>query len=256
MADLDIRQRNEEALNVRILIDRVLKTTKSNSPELLTALGVTGVVTTAYLTAKASFKASSKLSEEAPDMPMKDKVSRVWQLYIPAGISGTLTIGCVVCASRTSLRRTGAAVAAYSLTERAFTEYKEKVVEQIGQGKEQKLRDELAQDYVSKNPPSSTQVIVAGSGHVMCCELYTKRYFRSSMEDLRRAENDLNKLINQTFRVSLSEFYDLIDLPYTSQSSLVGWESDKLLELQFSTVMSEGGEPCLAFDYNYVKPLY
>lgn len=243
-------------MNVRVLIDRALKATKSNSPEILTALGVTGVLTTAYLTAKASFKASSKLSEEAPDMPTKEKIQKVWKFYIPAGVSGGLTIGCVVCASRASLRRTGAAVAAYSITERAFTEYKEKVVEQIGKGKEQKLRDELAQEQVSKNPPSSSQVIIAGSGHVLCCELYTKRYFRSTYEDLRRAENNINQLINQTYRVSLSEFYDLIDMPYTSQSSLIGWESDKLMELQFSTVMSEEGEPCIAFDYNYVKPLY
>lgn len=240
-------------MNTSVFIDRILKTAKRNSPEILTGIGIVGVASTAYLTAKAAFRASAHLSEQAPDMPLKEKIQRTWKFYIPAGIAGGVTIGCVVCASRASLRRTGAAVAAYSITEAAFSEYKEKVIDQIGTNKEQKIRDELAQEKVLKNSPK--QIIVAGTGHIMCCELYTKRYFRSDMEQLRRAQNDLNEMINNTYHVTLSDFYDLIDLPHTSQSDRLGWESDKLMSLEFSTVLSEEGEPCIAFDYNYVKPI-
>ena len=75
------------------------------------------------------------------------------------------------------------------------------------------------------------------------------------METLRRAENQLNKLIVNDLYVTLDEFYDILGLPGTSVSQSVGWNSDRLMELQFSTVISEDGEPCLAFDYNYVKPI-
>ncbi len=37
------------------IFTKTAKTLKSNSPEILTALGVSGVITTSYLTAKASF---------------------------------------------------------------------------------------------------------------------------------------------------------------------------------------------------------
>ncbi len=67
-----------------------------------------------------------------------------------------MTIVCIVGSSKAGGRRTTAAVAAYSLTERAFSEYKEKVVEQIGKGQEQKIRDEIVQDQVDKKPLGKT----------------------------------------------------------------------------------------------------
>ncbi len=239
-----------------------LKTLKSNAPEIFTALGVSGVVTTAYLTAKAAFKASDVIRESEAEHGFatdkkenfKIRTKLVWKLYIPAGVSGALTIGCIICSSKANGKRTAAAVTAYSLTERAFSEYKEKIVEQIGEGKEQKVRDELAQERVNKTS-GSQEIIVVGKGHVLCCELFTNRYFRSDMETLRKAQNDINMRVVNHHYVTLDEFYDLIELPYTSNSSHFGWDADKLMELIFSTVLGVGGEPCLAFDYNYTKPL-
>lgn len=242
-------------MNISNLIAKAVKSLKSNSPEILTALGVSGVLTTSYLTAKASFEASNQLREESPDITFKEQTKKVWKLYIPAGISGGLTIGCIIGASKVNGNRTAAAVTAYSLTERAFSEYREKVVEQVGKGKEQKIRDEIAQNRVLNNPVNSREVIVTGTGNVLCCELYTHRYFRSDMETLRKAQNDINVAIVNGVYITLGEFYDLIGLPYTSTSNRIGWDSNKLMELEFSTILSEGGEPCLAFEYNYTKPL-
>lgn len=250
-------------MNLSNVFNNVIKTIKSNSPEILTALGVSGVVTTAYLTGKASNKASKMIdAEEAsagisdnPRQRLKEQTKLVWKLYIPAGISGAATIACIIGASRSNSRRTAAAVTAYSLTERAFSEYREKVVEQIGKVKEQKVRDQINQDRVSAKPPVSREVIVTGSGNVLCCEKLTHRYFRSDHETLRKAVNDINHMIVNQLYVTLDEFYDLIGLPHTSLSDNLGWDSNKLMELQFSTVLSEENEPCLAFEYNYTKPL-
>ncbi len=245
------------------ILAKTTKTLKSNLPEILTALGVSGVVTTSYLTAKASFKASEVIRENETAKGacnddkerFKERTKLVWKLYIPAGVSGTLTIGCIIASSKANGRRTAAAVTAYSLTERAFSEYREKVVEQIGKGKEQKIRDEVAQDRISKNSQSSQEVIVVGTGHVMCCELFTHRYFRSDMETLRKAQNDVNARVVNDMYVTLDEFYDIVSLSHTSNSNTLGWDSTRLMELMFSTVLAEGGEPCLAFEYNYTKPL-
>ncbi len=242
-------------MNLKELANKVLKEVKSNSPELLTAIGVSGVVTTSFLTAKASFKAARCLGEESPYLSVKEKGKIVWKLFIPPAVAGTVTVGCVIGASKTSAKRTAAAVTAYSLTERAFSEYKEKVIEQIGKGKEQKIRDELAQKNVDGNPVGSKEVVVIGSGQVLCCELLTKRYFRSDMETLRKAQNDINAMLNSGVYVTLEEFYDIIGLSNTSQSDHLGWESDKQMNLDFSTVLSDAKEPCLAFDYNYVRPI-
>lgn len=240
-------------MNLSNLVKQSGQLVKSNIPEILTALGVSGVITTSYLAGKASYKVAR--DEDAPPwMSNKEKIKRHWKLYIPTAVSGTLTIGCIIGASKATGRRTAAAVTAYSLTERAFSEYREKVVEEIGKGKEQKIRDQIVQDHIYANPVAPG-VIVGGSGPVLCCELFTHRYFRSEMEALKRAENEINHKIVHQLYVTLDDFYDILGLAHTTNSGNLGWDSNKLLELKFSTVLSESNEPCIAFEYNYTKPL-
>jgi hypothetical protein len=242
-------------MDVQSIFTNAVKTVKANSPAIFTALGIGGVIVTSYLVARGSFKAAEVLIKEEEELPKKELAAKVWKFYVPAVISGTATVGCILCASRATNKRALAAVAAYSITDKAFSEYREKVAEQFGKGKEQKVRDEIAEEYVTKNPPKPQEVIITGSGHILCCELYTGRYFRSDIEKLRRSENIINSRVNNELYVPLDELYDLIGLRSTSQSPNVGWASPRLLEIRYSTVLSEDGEPCIAFDYNYVSPL-
>ena len=52
---------------------------------------------------------------------------------------------------------------------------------------------------------------------------------------------------------TLDDFYDIIGLGKTGLSTDLGWDSDRLLEIKLSTVLTEDNRPCLAFDYNYTK---
>jgi hypothetical protein len=241
-------------MNVSELITNLAKATKSNAPEILAAVGITGVFTTSYLAAKAAVKVAQ--DEDAdPHASNKEKIKKYWKLYIPAGLSGALTVGAIVGSNQASGRRTAAAVTAYAVTEKAFSEYKERVIEQVGKNTEHKVREKVVQGTIDGKPPS-TQVIFAGKGHVLCCETYTRRYFRSDMETLKRAQNEINQRVHTDLYVMLSEFYDLIGLEHTSASDFLGWK-EKEMELNFFPVLSEGpnSEPCLGFDYEYVTPL-
>ena len=249
-------------MTIHTLIANSRKILKTNSPEILTAVGIVGVVSTGILTAKATTHAIRVIDryEDSGGIPgdnterIKTRIRITWRYYIPPVTSGVLTIGCVLGAQRVNARRTAAAVTAYAVTERAFSEYKEKVVEQIGKGPAQKVTDKVAQDKVDANPASNNVVVLSG-GHVLCCDLYTGRYFRSDKETIMRARNEVNERVFSERYAMMSEFYDLIGLPHTSQSDWIGWEG-KEMELSFTSVLSEpGGEPCLAYDFNYVKPL-
>jgi len=176
---------------------------KDNSPAVLTAIGVTGTVTTACLASKASYDAAVVLNADdqkfwvAPvERSNKEKAKMVWKLYIPTFTSGAVTIACIIAANKIGARKTAAITAAYSLTERAFVEYKDKVVETLGEKKEKGVRDAIVQDRINEKPPS----VVLGTGPVLCCELFTMRYFYSDIETLRKAMNDINALR----RVSMS----------------------------------------------------
>lgn len=241
-------------INLTNLVKTVEKILKDNSPSILTGLGISGTVVTSYLASRASYEVGKHSKPGFDDLSLKEKIQVSWKIYIPTVVSGTVTIGCILGASKIGSRRTAASMAAYSLSEKAFTEYKEKVVEQIGKRKEQTIRDEIAQDRVTNNPPPSREVMLAGPGNVLCYEVYTGRYFNSDMESLRKAQNDINARLFRDDHASASDLYIILGLPYTSHSSYIGWTSDKLLEMQFSTVLAEDGRPCLAFEYNYINP--
>jgi hypothetical protein len=249
-------------MNVGDIFKRLGKFTTDNSPSILTAIAVAGVASTAYLTAKGTIKAVVLIERERQKRndPVFTKTTKAdafkwaWKAYIPAAGSATATVICINMANRSGNRRAAALAAAYALSERAWTEYKDKVVEKLGEKKEQEVRDEVAQDRITKSS-NLGDVIVVGEGSVLCHEAFTGRYFLSDMEELKRAQNNVNYKINNDYYASLTDFYNEIDgLERTSFSDEVGWNSDELLEIIFSTVLTKSGKPCLSMDFR-VKPI-
>lgn len=229
-----------------------------NSPAILTALGVTGVLTTAYLTGKASFKAAYRIEDEQSQMNAhpshyqlenKEKFLLIWKLYIPAIGTGVVTVVCIIGANRIGSRRAAALAAAFSISEKAFTEYEEKVIEKMGALKERGIHDEIAQDRVSRNPVGEREIIITGNGEVLCYDSFSGRYFESSMEELKKAQNDINYTILSDGYASVGDFYGKIGLSATAYSEEVGWKSDTKLELSFAGTLSEDQRPCIAIEF-------
>jgi hypothetical protein len=247
-------------MNIRVMAKSAEKMIVDNSPAILTAIGVTGTITTAYLAGQASFRAAKlihdryetdRFGEHIPDRSdLRDKFELTWRLYVPAVGVGASTAVCIVGAHRIGSRRAAAVAAAYTISEKAFTEYKEKVIEKFGEKQEREARDELQQERVDRDPVSGRAVIVTNDGDVLCYEHFAGRYFESSMEALKKAQNDTNyQIINHNY-ASLTDFYGRLGLPHTGVSDEVGWNSNDLLELEFSTTLSEDSRPCIAIDYN------
>lgn len=244
------------------VFNRSVKIVKSNSPEILTGLGIAGVISTSYLSVRAGMQAAQMIDvdEQANNGRLTDTKERLlaqfkltWKSYIPPATAGIVTIACIVGSHKASGSRTAAAVTAYTVAERAMSEYKEKVIEQLGENKERKIHEEIIQEKVSSD--TGKDIVYLGKGDVLCCEMYTRRYFKSDMETLKKAQNAINyKIVNEHY-VTLSELYDILDLDHTTDSDLMGWDSDKLLEFNFTSVLAHNEEPCLAFEYNYIRAL-
>jgi len=235
------------------------RTISNNSPTILSGIAVTTSIVTAVLAAKASFSASDDIREEIvnrelsmvdpPEMTVREKVELVWPYFVPAAVTGTATVVCIIAANRIGSRRAAAMAAAYAMSREAFAEYKDKVVEKLGEAKEQKVRDEIAQDQVNRNPMNK-ELYITETGSVMCYDSITGRYFTSSVEAMRQAENVINRQIIHDMSASASDFYSLIGLPTTPYSGEVGWNNDVPLELKFSAVLSEDGKPCVSVNYD------
>jgi len=246
-------------MQVGVLLRRTQKLAMDNSPVILSGVSISGVITTAYLASRASFSAARVINRvehetgtaDTVKQRLKERIPLVWKFYIPATISGAATIACIVGGTKASMTKTAVAYSLLGASEKTFSEYKEKVVEQLGAKKEETIREEIARDKVRNGPEG---IIVTGNGKVLCYESHSGRYFMSDMETLKRAVNEVNAKMLREMDARLSDFYYLVGLPTTQFCERSGWQNSKLLELSFYPVMTEDNQPCIAFDYNYIEP--
>lgn len=224
--------------------------TRQYSPEILSGLAVAGVITTAYLTHKATVKqeiANAGRTEPEP-ANLWEKTKEDWKIFIPPAISGAVTIGCIVGATRIGSRRNAALVAGAALADRAFQEYKDEVRELIGERKELEVREKAAQKQIEAEPPSK-EVLIVTDNDQLCYDTLTGRYFRSDIETIRRAENEINAQVIKDMWCSHNEFYALIGLSDVIAGEELGWNMDHLMSLVFTSHLSPDGVPCLAIGY-------
>lgn len=243
------------------IVNKARGTLAKHSPEILTGIGIAGMISTTVLAVKATPKAIRILEEEREkreddDISAVDTVKLCWKPYIPAAITGTVSVACLIGASSVNARRNAALATAYTLSETALSEYREKVVETIGEKKEKEVRDKIAKDKVEKNPVSKTEVIVTGKGNTLCYDALGGGYFRSDYDHIKKTENLLNrKLLNEMY-VSLNELYDELGINRTRLGDDLGWNMDDgYIEIDLSSQLADDGTPCLVVDYS-VAPRY
>ena len=234
-----------------------------HSPEILIGLGVTGMITTTVLAVKATPKALRLIEMRKEELDVEsltpiETVKTTWKCYIPAAVSGAVSVACVIGSNSVNAKRNAALATAYKLSETAFSEYRDSVIETIGEKKERTIRDKVSEKQIEEHPVTTTEVIVTGKGKTLFFEPLSARYFYSDLEKIKRAENTLNKqIICDPFDagVALNEFYDEIGLPPTATGDSLGWKlSGGLIDIYPSAQMADEdseheGEPCIVLNY-------
>lgn len=249
--------------NVAKIIGEVKLAVRKHSPEILTGIGIAGMITTTVLAVKATPKAlklieEKKKEERLDKLPPIDVVKATWKCYIPAVVTGAVSVGCLVGASSVNARRNAALATAYKLSETALTEYKEKVVETLGAKKEEAIREKIDKDHIEQNPPSKNEIIITKKGETLCYDSLSGRYFKSDIDRIKNAAAELNhQMASDTFGyVSLNEFYDELNIGRTPVGDDLGWNITKgLIKLYFTTQLSEDETPCIVINYE-VAPKY
>ena len=233
-----------------------------HGPEFLTGIGVAGMIGTTIMAVKATPKAI-KLLEKEKEETHCDKIHPVevvkitWKFYIPAVVTCVASAACLIKANSINTRRNAALVAAYNLSKTALSEYKEKVIETIGEKKEQDVMNRIAKDKIEKDPVSKREVIVTDKGTTLCYDALFGRYFMSDMDTIRKAVNSINRaIVAGDMYVSLNEFYSEIGLSHVEIGDQLGWNiDDGEIEIFFSSQLAENGAPCLVINYN-IAPKY
>jgi len=253
-----------ETKGISQVIKTLGETFSRNSPTILTAMSVAGLVSTVFLAVRATPKALSLLESERErlyydevdgqiDFTKMKTIKIAWTAYIPAVAVGAATVACIIGANHISLRRNAALASLYSLTEVAFKEYQTKVVDTIGRNKELKVRDEIAGDKLRRHPFNEDDVILTSKGNVLCLDAMSGQTFRSDIEKIRQSVNYLNNELLHSDFVSLNDFYYELGIRNVKRGGDMGWDVNQdMIELTFSSQLSENSEPCLVLDYEVV----
>lgn len=260
--------------NVPKVIKSAQKTISKHSPEILTAVGIAGMITTTVLAVKATPKALELIDEEKKRRNQElvkqakkngddectqisklkpvEVVKVAWKPYLPAVLTCLASTGCLIGANSVHVRRQAALYSAYKLSETAFTEYREKTKEVVGEEKEKEIRTKVSEDRVTNLIFHEDGVVHTGNGSTLFFEPISKTVFRSSKNSIDKSINDLNwKMTNGNEPyISLEEFLDELKLPKYALGNELGWRTDKgLIEVTYTPSVTDIGEPCLSVDF-------
>jgi len=247
--------------NMKVKWGNVKRNLSKNSPLIMTGIGIAasiGAVVTAFKVAPKAKEVLNQVEairkpEDSDGKIFWEKTKAVAPIIAPVVIQEAVAIGCIAGSYKVNSRRLVALSTAYSLSERRFDEYQKQVIKNLGERKEQKIRDEVAAEKI-KNDKKSSEVQVEEM-KVLCYDTITGRYFSSTRDDIQKAVNEINKRIIHEMFVSLNDFYYEIDIPQVEIGEALGWNSDDLLDVEFSSQLTDDGRPCLVMDYR-IQPRF
>lgn len=232
------------------------------SPGILTGIGITGMIGATFMAVKATPKAlylieSKKEESEVEELTPVETIKTCWKCYIPATLTTVVSAACLIGASTVSAKRNAALATAYSISEAALREYQEKVVEVIGEKKEKAVRDAVAKDQIERDPVTKSEVVIIDSNsNTLCYEPLSGRYFKSTIDKIKKAEIKLDRQMIQEMYVSLNDFYWEIGLDGTDLGDKMGWNLSKgYMDLSFSSQLADDGTPCAVIVYG-IPPVY
>ena len=232
------------------------------SPGILTGIGIAGMIGATFMAVKATPKAlylieTKKEESEVEELTPVETIKTCWKCYIPATLATVLSVICLIGASTVSAKRNAALATAYSISEAALREYQEKVVEVVGEKKEKAVRDAVAKDQIERDPVTKSEVVIIDSNsNTLCYEPLSGRYFKSTIDKIKKAEIKLDRQMIQEMYVSLNDFYWEIGLDGTDLGDKMGWNLSKgYMDLSFSSQLADDGTPCAVIVYG-IPPVY
>lgn len=247
--------------NITNIIKGIKASISRHSPEILTGIGIAGMVTTTILAVKATPKAiklieAEKQAKHVDALSPVDTIKTVWKCYIPAAMTGVSSIACLIGSNAINAKRNAALTTVYTLSEMARNEYKEKVIETIGEKKERTIKEKVDAERIKKDPVSKKEVIITEKGTTLCYDHVFGRYFKSDIDIINRAMNKINREIVINMYASLNDFYAELGLSPVEMGYELGWNiDDGTIEIEPSSQLADDGTPCLVIDYN-IPPKY
>lgn len=244
--------------NIKDLSKNIKNLFVRNSPEILTGLGIAGMITTVFLAVKKTPKAMLLIERKKEELDtdtltIPETIKTTWKCYIPVFVSGSISIACILGATSVNFKRNAALATAYKISEYKFSEYKNKVIDTIGNDKHKEITDKISKDRLQKKRINTEDSVFIENGNFLCYDSVTGREFESSYDKIKRVESELNKQLILNDYISLNDMYDELGLDRCSIGNKLGWRIDKgEIEIRITSHITDKGIPALVIDYDLI----
>lgn len=237
---------------------------KKHSPEILVVAGIVGTVVSTVMACKATTKLESVLEENKKradeiknhiategyskeyteedgkkDLAIVQVQSglNIVKLYAPAVALGTLSVTAILAGHNITRKRNVAIAAAYTAVDKAFKDYRGRVVERFGKELDKELRYDIKTkevEEVIQNEDGSETIVKKNVTVAHDVPSQYARFFDETCKAwTRNSEYNLNTLLDQQFafnerlqrvgHVFLNEVYDALGMERTTAGQIVGW---------------------------------
>lgn len=241
---------------------------EKHSPEILLGVGVVGVVATTVTACKATMKLNDildecvetreKIKEVAENPKYDDKYTeedaqkdltinyvqtgvKIVKLYAPSVALGVFSVGCLLGSHNVMQKRNAALSAAYLTVDKSFKEYKQRVIDRVGEEVEKEIRYGIKAEEIETTIQNEdgTETTVTETVKMMNPTLYSdyarffdeaSPYWQSDPEYnlvfLRAQQQYANDLLRAKGRLFLNDVYDMLGIEKTKAGQIVGWVYD------------------------------
>ena len=241
---------------------------EKHSPEILLGVGVVGVVATTVTACKATMKLNDildecvetreKIKEVAENPKYDDKYSeedaqkdltinyvqtgvKIVKLYAPSVALGVFSVGCLLGSHNVMQKRNAALSAAYLTVDKSFKEYKQRVIDRVGEEVEKEIRYGIKAEEVVETvtDEDGNETTVTETVKMMNPNLYSDyaRFFDESspywqkdpeynLVFLKAQQQYANDLLRAKGRLFLNDVYDMLGIEKTKAGQIVGWVYD------------------------------
>lgn len=229
---------------------------KRHSSTMLTILGATGVAATAILAAKAVPKAEEMMTEaynkKGDVLTTAEKIKASWKAYVPAALTGVSTIACIFGINYLSVKNQASLMSAYALMDNAFKDYRNKANDVYGEDADTNIKNAVMKakfdDTMELHPDKA----------LLFYDHHSMRYFESTMENVKKAEEEFLEDFHARGYSCLNEYYDRLGIPRMSYGYQLGWfdlESNdpyncQELEFMYDEVTIKGDLKCWVISTN------
>lgn len=248
------------------LLARALIFADSNSAEIALGTAIAGVPLVAILSGRARLKADDILmnmelerEEEfgiTDPIPTPEKIKATWKCYTLPVLAVGGTIWMMIWSHKIQGRKLVALASAYTITDSAFKEYKNKVQELVSKKKLQEIEHGICQDKVADMSMLDGDILSTNRGDVLCVDYWNGMKFFSNATEIKEAVARCNNMMADSLFLSEATVYDEIGIPILTttagnaipaEATEIGWNRlrDKSIRVDLDTCLDKENIPTL-----------